>query len=538
MWAAYPWLILGGAMLALLLMSYVLYHYFADPAESYGLACMTVTLSLTVSILCALLIPVDIYIISMGEITSETLHVTIGQEHVRNAYLVLFSSLLLLTFCLVPHAYFYGEERHGDFDEKLGKPGGNCFTALRSTAYFIFFVLAMLAVGLNFRPGHTETLDKALESQEGAARWVGDLLDYQHQGLNAISFSIACLTFAGVVGWVFYTAFGLAALPFDWLRGKQSPTEQRQDLEDTIASIREKYRSIQSKYSAREDGSVDLSKMKAVDRKELNRLQREHKSLMHHNYRLQELETQAGALIPKLLKVLVPFRWMIGSGMMGVSLLVVTSLLLTMVDRLLHSPCGFACGYVLRERKIFNPVDEIFLKLSTVFPLDFVVLASFVLYIFFASIFGIIGLGIRVFCLTMYALRSRKTMPQALLVLCNVMAYILLALCMAMLTIAPNYSAFGSQTVSGDDGSVAWCSMDRANNTRSSSCRVSVISAFFSRITVSMPLFSVAYFFANWCFVIVFFAVFFNCLVCQQRQPFLDTSKECEEEELGLLSFS
>merc|ERR1719261_1089146 len=149
---------------------------------------------------------------------------------------------------------------------------------------------------------------------------------------------------------------------------------------------------------------------------------------------------------------------MIGCGMMCMSLLVVTSLLLTMVDRLLHSECGFSCGYTLKERKVFNPADELFLKLSKFFPMDFVVLGIFVLYIFLASLFGIVGLGIRVLCLTMYQIRARKSMPQALLVLCNVMAYILLALCMALLTIAPNYTSFGSQTVQQEDGSPGWCS--------------------------------------------------------------------------------
>merc|ERR1719401_832634 len=88
------------------------------------------------------------------------------------------------------------------------------------------------------------------------------------------------------------------------------------------------------------------------------------------------------------------------------------------------------------------------MTLAKVFPMDFVVLGFFVLYIFCASLFGIVCMGVRFFCISMYELRSRKSMPQALLVLCNVMAYILLALCMAMLTIAPTYTSFGSQSVS------------------------------------------------------------------------------------------
>lgn len=536
----YPWLVLGGAMLALLLMSYILYHYFTDPNESYFVAMLTVVLSLTNSILCTLLIPLDIYVISEGNITSESLHVTISQDHMRDAYTFLFSALLFMAFCAVPFAYFSGEDkRNGDseFDDKLDKmTEGGCIRAFRSTAFFIGLVMVLLVIGLNFRPGHTESLNQAIGSQKEAVRWVGDLLDVDHYGMNAISFSIACLTLAGVAGWVFYTAYGMAAMPFDWLRGKQSATEQRQDLEETIATIRDKYRSIQSKYAAREDGSFDLSRMKAVDRKELNRLQREHKSLMQHNYRLQEIEQKAGAIIPNLLQCLVPFRWMIGIGMMFISLLVVSSLLLTLSDRALHSPCGWSCGYTLKERLIFNPIDEIFLRLSKFFPVDFIILAVLVLYIFIASIYGIVGLGIRIVCINMYSLRTRKSMPQAMLVLCNVMAHILLALCMALLTIAPNYTSFGSQTVSTEDGSPGWCSLEKQE--LKVACQVSVISAFFTRIAISMPLFSVAYYFANWAFIAVFCSVFTRCLFCQRKPPFIEAVTECEEEELGLLSFT
>eukprot|EP00747_Dinoflagellata_sp_TGD_P084002 gnl/TRDRNA2_/TRDRNA2_162343_c0_seq2.p1 gnl/TRDRNA2_/TRDRNA2_162343_c0~~gnl/TRDRNA2_/TRDRNA2_162343_c0_seq2.p1 ORF type:complete len:533 (+),score=97.12 gnl/TRDRNA2_/TRDRNA2_162343_c0_seq2:183-1781(+) len=530
--SVYPWLVFLGAMILLLLMSYIIYNYFADPGESYPLAMIAVVLSLTISILCTLLIPIDIYVISEGDITSQTLHFTISQDHVRFAYMFFFSALMFLAFFLVPFAYFYGEER-GDVEERVE----NCsqaFTALRSTAFFVAFVGVLLTVSLNFRPGHTEAFDWT--SQDNAIKWVGDLLDIEHSGLNALSFCIAVLTFMGVLGWVFYTAYGMAALPFDWLRGKQSAMEQRSELEESIAAIREKYRTIQAKYASRDDGSMDLSRMKAADRKELNRLQREQKSLTQHNYRLQELEQKAGAIVPQLLLCLVPFRWMIGMSMMSISLLVVTSLLLTLSDRTIHSPCGWSCGFTIKERIIFNPADEIFLWLSKIFPIDFILLGVFVLYIFFASMFGIVGLGIRILCFNVYALRSRKSMPQALLVLCNVMAHILLALCMALMTIAPNYTAFGSQTVIGEDGTAGWCTLEKAE--ARAACQISVISMFFARIAVAMPFFSVAYYFANWAFIIVFCCVFAHSMFCQRRQAFAEITHECEEEEVGLLSFT
>uniref|UniRef100_A0A6U6TFW2 Lysosomal cobalamin transporter n=1 Tax=Zooxanthella nutricula TaxID=1333877 RepID=A0A6U6TFW2_9DINO len=534
----YPWLILGGAMLGLLLLSFVVYHYFADPRESYALATAAVVLSLTVSILCAMLIPVDIYVISAGGITARSLHVTISKDHVRTAYLALFASLLVLAFGLVPHAYFYGEERGaGAFDDKVDRR--SCVSAFRSTALFLGLVVFLLAASLNFRPGHTESVDGVWAGQQQAARWVGDLLDAEHSGLNAISFSIACLTFCGVVGWVFYTAYGMAAMPFAWLRGKQSAAEQRQDLEVTIASIREKCRAISARYPSREDGSLDLSAMKAIDRKELNRLQREQKSLMQQNYTLQEIEQKAGMVIPRLLQSFVPFRWAIGMGMLCISLLVAVSLLLTLVDRLLHSDCGWRCGFTLKERRIFNPADDVFLRLSRVFPMDFMVLGILVLYIFAASVFGIVSLGIRVLCFSVYALRARRSLPQALLVLCNVLSYILLALCMALLTIAPDYTTFGSQSLAASaDGSLPAGRCTLARQEARSGCQVSVISTFFTRIALAMPAFSVAYFFANWAYITVFACVFVRCLLFEEKQPYLDDVPECEEEEMGLLSFS
>merc|ERR1719161_1877217 len=121
-------------------------------------------------------------------------------------------------------------------------------------------------------------------------------------------------------------------MPFDWLRGKQSSRDQRRGLEDNIATIRDKCRVIQAKYAGREDGSPDLSRMKAADRKELNRLQKAQRSLTQHNYRLQELEQRAGSIIPTILLCLVPFRVMIGLVMLCCSWLIVTSLLLTSLD--------------------------------------------------------------------------------------------------------------------------------------------------------------------------------------------------------------
>lgn len=509
----------------LLAMCYIVYHYLTDPSESYLIAAIAVMLCFTFSILCTMLIPVDIYIISRGAIQSSEMKIQVSQDSVRLAYLLNFSVLLFLVFGLVPYAYFYGESKT-EVGESVESCGQTC-SALRSTAFFMSFLLILVIISLNFQPGRTESFDK-----DHALQWVSELIDAEHGGLGAMSFSIACLTCLGVLGWVFYSAYGIAAMPFDWLRGKNSTKEQRRGLEDSLAQIRDKCRLIQAKYAGHED-SIDLTRMKAVDRKELTKLQRASRLLTQQNYRLQELEQRAGSIIPSLLLCLVPFRVLIGVAMLCCSFLVVTSLLLTSLDKLMHSPCGWQCGYALKERLIFNPADEIFMRLSRVFPCDFLLLGCLVVYIFAASVSGIVSLGIRVACFNVYALKPHKSLPQALLVLCVIMAHILLALCMALLTIAPNYTSFGSQMVAGAGGLNEWCSLKAGKE-----CQISVISTFFSRISISMPFFSVAYFCANWAFIGVFCMVFVHQLFFQKKTEYVDNEDDLLEEEQSLLNFA
>jgi len=62
-------------------------------------------------------------------------------------------------------------------------------------------------------------------------------------------------------------------------------------------------------------------------------------------------------LISKLLTFVSPFRIILGLGCLGLSILLVFSILVTNIDRLLNSKCGFSCGYVLEKNTLFNPLD-------------------------------------------------------------------------------------------------------------------------------------------------------------------------------------
>ena len=103
-----------------------------------------------------------------------------------------------------------------------------------------------------------------------------------------------------------------------------------------------------------------------------------------------------------------------------VSLLTVYSILVTNLDRLLNSECGYQCGYMLEKgTSFFNPVDAILLRLSSHHEkyfdiqlfLDTTIFALLLLYTFICILYGIIKIGISLFSFEIYKIRKRDTMP-------------------------------------------------------------------------------------------------------------------------------
>ena len=82
-----------------------------------------------------------------------------------------------------------------------------------------------------------------------------------------------------------------------------------------------------------------------------------------------------------------------------------------------------------------------------IFPLDFVIVGVIVIYVYFAALKGVTGIGIRFFCIKLYEFRKGATMPQGLLIGCGLMMLSVLALNMQMLMIAPQYCNFGAQKI-------------------------------------------------------------------------------------------
>jgi len=128
-------------------------------------------------------------------------------------------------------------------------------------------------------------------------------------------------------------------------------------------------------------------------------------------------------MVSYFLKVLTPFRVVIGVCCLIMSFLIMYSMLVNNVDRLLNSECGFKCGYLLdKSPGYFNPLDSLLRVLSNHHEnfysiqlfLDTIFFALILLYTFICILYGIVKIGINFFSLEIYKIRRRDTMPQAL----------------------------------------------------------------------------------------------------------------------------
>jgi len=163
-------------------------------------------------------------------------------------------------------------------------------------------------------------------------------------------------------------------------------------VELDISEIRERIRNLQEKMTRK--GQLSIK-----EKKELNRLRDDETNLDKKLDKINSL-LESDHLINKLLMILTPFRVTIGLACLGISVLILVSLLTTSIDRYFNSKCGLKCGYVLDNMNYNNYLDLSLVELSKYFHLDFLLFALINTYVYICSIYGFAKLGVKVLCLT------------------------------------------------------------------------------------------------------------------------------------------
>lgn len=142
--------------------------------------------------------------------------------------------------------------------------------------------------------------------------------------------------------------------------------------------------------------------------------------------------------------MITPFRVLLGFGALFLSFMIWWSLSLNAIDRIMHSKCGFSCGYMIEQKNIFNPLDSLLVTTSNHFPLDYFFFTIMVSYIFICVLYGVTRFGFNYLCLRSYEIKRGETMPQALTVWAFIINLLIMVLCSQLMAFCPSYTTFGA----------------------------------------------------------------------------------------------
>lgn len=491
----FGWAAFAIVVLVVFVFCFFIVRYYTDRHESEVLPTIVTVAALTLSLLALLLIPIDILSVS-NKLDSG--------GSIKTLYYILYSCILGFAFVIIPFSYFYYEE----FDEDI-TVRQRIFGGLKYTIFLVVIVVILLVIGIFVFKFNADKIPQ----DANIHGWVDYISKETNRGLGAISFAIACLAIIGYFIWMTYTAYGLSAFPIGLLKGKRHLAEEASDIQSDLESTREQKRAISSRY-------MTGKRMSSRDEKQLDLLKRQEKILAGRSARIET--NQKG--FAKILHVCKPFVFVFGIILSLVTLLIMVSIVLTLVDKVVNS-CGTKCGFFAKYRKIPNPIDLVLFNLAPYFPLDYIILGSLIAYIFFCTLSGIVRIGVRFLWVHLYNIRPRQTPPQGLLLTSVILMLALLVLNIEIMTLAPSYASFGTQTYFLN-GTETPCSITAPIE----NCTMSQIGVFVSQIELGTSFFGNLFFYAMWAFVLAFLIGAVIACVRRKASNIEDQEDESDDE--------
>ena len=532
--------------------------------ERSGFVTSIAIFSLTALLATVLLVPVDIALVSAT--TSPALgarkdwasdgRVASITKTLEIVYYSLYSLDTLLCLLILPFAYFWYEQ-DDEVDDPDHRPPGpgrrRSFAsrfrgAIKYTLGFVVLIIVLFMVGF-FVPaaGVGTQPDRNLD------------LDYfkrllsANRGEKAFTFALGLLITLGTLLYILYTGAGLALLPISLV--KSAPSISAPQLSETTASAleenRERQRQLEMRHGGRSSGDIPQK-----DQREMDALLREERTLVRRQRVAAEAWGEGRGSVyrawTKLQAVFRPLKLVGGLLLLLIAVLIWVSMLITGIDRAANSTCKQHCGYILGHTNVFQPINWVFVQLARVFPIDYILMAFLVLFLFMASVSGLAAIGIRFLWVRIFQIKKGRTTPQALLIMSGILALIILAINYSVVMMAaPQYATYGTQTFcinpprhpgekpdcSGRPDLVRPCSEVLSENGAGKVCTPTVLSTVLGRVTLFWPVLGAIDFWGQFAFLAVFLIVLVTSLF---RTPRLNLSEIDEEaavdEEEGLLA--
>ncbi|KAK9454633.1 hypothetical protein V1511DRAFT_500566 [Dipodascopsis uninucleata] len=555
---AFVWIAFGVVCGILASISILFTRLYTKKQEREAFVTIVSIFSVSVVLATACLLPVDIAIVSQSTGTLNQ-QLTGSELAVKIVYYLLYSIDAFLLLVLLPFTYFWFEE----WDDE-STAGGRIRGAMKYSAIFILIGVILLIVGL-FVP----YARGVMPGTPYDFYFFRQLLENQNRGERGLTFIIGVLLCLGIIVFVIYTAIGFAVLPVLCLRYRPSISDA--ELDDARLALefnREKQRMIEARY---EGTSAQWS---VRDKRQYEILQREEKTL------IRRVRVNNGVRrwwrprwLVRVSKIIArPLVIFIGLFLFIVAFIIVASLLITMIDKIMNTPCGRHCAFLSPKTEILNPINEILRLTSRVFPVDYIITLFIIIWLFISTVIGLSYFSIRLVWFVLFRIQRGKTDPQALLLGTAMLMVAVIAINYSFtMVIAPDYSRYGSQmfcnyAIDGIYGLVGECERyperliscseaskylftqvdisipdfyNQTFNYFNQMCRQTVVSTFIDQISVDFPWFGLWSFWAQFGFVGIFLIA---TVVAFVRKPSFDSydadddEEQFGEESQGLLS--
>ncbi|KAL3867711.1 hypothetical protein ACJMK2_040577 [Sinanodonta woodiana] len=411
----------------------------------------------------------------------------------------------LITFCLfvwLPLMYFFYEER-----DEVSTCKTRCCGALKYCIAFLIILVTLFLIGF-FVPGNGPPAD-ANSTELIKIKMLFENLG-SIKGTDALSFIISVLSLLGMLALLTYTAYGMAALPIGLVKGRKNVKTEIMTVQERKAETQSKIRTLREKYSSQSASTRDRQRISDLEESE-HLIERQERHLV----------AKSKSCLEKCFMFLRPFEIVFGIFFILLTFLIFLSLLLTNIDKAMHSQ-GYQTGYALPKRTLPNPVDIVLVFCQQVFPLDYILFSALVLYLVFCSMSGVRNIGIWFFWLRMYKIRPRHTRPQALLMLCMILMFVMLAVNIIVYELTPQYTSYGGQhyLMNVTTGNVTKfetkdCSGDI--DVPSGECTLTRMTLLLTVLFYNMWFFGAAYYWITWAFLLVILLGFLIAIIRKRK---------------------
>jgi LMBR1 domain-containing protein 1 len=312
----------------------------------------------------------------------------------------------------------------------------------------------------------------------------------------------------------------------------------------------ERQRQIEMRNAGRHD------EMPRKDRRELDALVREEQTLVRRERLAAEAQGEGRSILYrfwfKLCALFRPVKMLGGLLLLVLAVLIWASMLITGIDKAKNSICKQRCGYILGQTHIFQPLNWIFLQSAKVFPVDYILMALLILFLFGSSTTGVATVGIRFLWVRICQIRRGRTAPQALLMATVMLTLLVLAINYAVaMLVVPQYATYGTQTFcsnklampglqpncTGHKDMIIPCSEALKDSHAKDVCTPSMMSTFLNRITITWPFFGMVDFWTQFAFLLLFLIVLVTAVIRTTKVNMFEIDEDAEaDEEESLLA--